>query len=356
MKILTRHTLKEYLRLLIIIIMVLGAVYSLILFLDTLDNALENKAPLKTVVTYLFYYQPQVVKDTLPLAFFFAAITYLIIASKNFELVALRALGIRAYKALTPILILAGLASTGLIFWNLQMVPLNLTKAALIKKVEIYKNKQALFTRYTDIWAKQQNVSCFIHFFDERKMRFRKVRCVWVEKGHLEAFATSDTVIWQGEGWQMLRPILLTARENGLEEERPESLPFPLDLTPQGLLEEKKESWEMAYQELKDYIHAMKEEGYKVPHLEMELYQRVATALSPFVLVLLVFPLALRPPREGGWKMIITTVGALALYWGTVSLLALFGRGGWLPPLVASFLPPVAASSVAIGLIKKKER
>jgi len=355
MKILTRHTLKEYLRLLIIIVVVLGAIYSLVLFLDILDDALENKAPLKTVVTYLFYYQPQVVKNTLPLAFFFAAITYLIIAYKNFELVALRALGIRAYRALTPILILAGLASTGLIFWNLQIVPLNLTKAALIKKVEIYKNKQALFTRYTDIWAKQQNVSCFIHFFDERKMRFRKVRCVWVEKGHLEAFATSDTVIWRGEGWQMLRPILLTVREKGLEEERPESLPFPLDLTPQKLLEEKKASWEMAYQELKDYIHAMKEEGYKVPYLEMELYQRVAMALSPFVLVLLVFPLALRPPREGGWKTIITTVGVLALYWSTVSLLAFLGRGGWLPPLVASFLPPVAASSVAIGLIKKKE-
>ncbi len=355
MKILTRHVLKEYLRLLVIIFMVLEAVYSLILFLDILDNALENKAPLKTVATYLFYYQPQVVKDILPLAFFFATITYLIIASKNFELVALRALGVRVYRALTPILILAALASTGLILWNLQLVPLNLTKAALIKKVDIYKNREAFLTRYTNIWVKQQNVSCFIHFFDERKMRFRKVRCLWAEKGHLQAFATSDTVIWQGETWSMVQPILLRVQEDKLEEERPQSLPFPLNLTPQGLLEEKKESWEMTYQELKDYIQAMEEEGYKVPHLKMELYQRVATALSPFVLVLLVFPLALRPPREGGWIMVIATGGALVLYWGVTSILALFGRGGWLPPLVASSLPPLAAITVAVSLLKKKE-
>ncbi len=352
MKILDRYILKGYLAILLGVWVVLEAIYTLILFFEILDNVLENKAPLKAVAVYLIHYQPQVIRDVLPLAFFFATLTYLIIASKNFELVALRALGMRTERVLVPFLIVAVLASIALVPWNLYVVPLHLTEAALAEKVEINRNKEAAFTRYTDLWIKQQNVSCFIRFFDERRMLFRKAKCVWVENGHIEALATADTVVWREGTWQMVKPIFLKVLNDQVQEDRPKTLPLALSITPQGLLSEKKEPWEMTYHELRDYLRAMEEEGYKVPNLKMELYQRIALAFSPIALVLLVFPLSLRSPREGGWKRVAITAGVLVLYWGATSLLAFLGRTGLLPSMIAAPLPPVAAVIVAGVLLR----
>lgn len=355
MKILTRYVLKEYSRLLAFILLALASVYSLILFFEVLDDALEHKAPLKSVLYYLIYCQPRVIKEMLPLTFFFATLAYLISSNKNFEIVALKALGIKAYKVLAPMTILAGVVGITMVFWNLNLVPWGISKSTEVRRIEIKKERKALHMRYTDIWVKHGDTTCFIHFFDERKQVFRKVRCIWFQKGKIWSLAMASRAQWKEGKWQLVNPTVLTIEEGTIKEETPPLLPLPLDITPQSLLEQKKEPWEMTYRELRDYIKAMEEEGYSVPHLKEEIYQRMAMAFSPLILVLLVFPLAVRPPREGGWKAILYSMAALIIYWGVNSLFTLMGRGGWVPPLLATLIPPLGASGAALWLLKKKE-
>ena len=355
MKILTRYVLKEYSRLLAFILLALASVYSLILFFEILDDALEHKAPLKSVLYYLLYNQPRVIKETLPMAFFFATLAYLILSNKNFEIVALKALGIKIYRILVPMALLAGVVGTITVFWNLNLVPWGISRSTEIRRIEIKKEKKAFHVRYTDIWVKHGDTTCFIHFFDERKQTFRKVRCIWFNEGKIQSVAIASQAQWKEGKWKMLEPTVLTIEEGTIREKNLPLLPLPLDITPQSLLEQKKEPWEMTYRELRDYIKAMEEEGYSVPHLKEELYQRIAMAFSPLVLVLLVFPLAVRPPREGGWMGILYSIIALIIYLGINSLFTLLGRSGWLPPPLATLIPPLGASGTAIWLLKRRD-
>jgi len=355
MKIFTRYVIRGYTKLLVSMFMALASIYTLILFFEVLDDALENKAPMSSVLSYLLYNQARVTKEMLPLAFFFATLAYVVISNKNFELVVLRALGIKSYRVLVPMACLGGIVGCAMVFWNMNVAPWGISKSTEIRKVEINKEKKALHLRYTNLWMKHGNTACFIHFFDEKKQVFKNVKCVWFQEGNIQSVALAPQARWEKNQWELVKPTLLTIVKGTIKEENPPLLPLSLDITPQTLLEQKKEPWEMTYRELKDYINVMEEEGYSVPHLKMELYQRVSMALAPLVLVLLVFPLAVRPPREGGWKAMLYSFGVLVGYWSFNSIFVLGGRSGWIPPLLASFIPPLSAGMAGVWLIRKKE-
>lgn len=355
MKIFTRYVLTGYSKLLAMIFMALASIYTLILFFEVLDDALEYKATMTSVFRYLLFSQAQVAREMLPLAFFFATLAYVVISNKNFELVALRALGIRLTRVLIPMACLAALVGLFMVFWNMKIVPWGMSRSTEVRRVEIMKEKKALHLRYTNLWMKQGNTACFIRFFDEKRRIFKNIRCIWFQGGGIQSAVLAPQAQWKRDHWELVKPVLLTIDRGTIREETPPVLPLPLKITPQTLLEQKKEPWEMTYGELKDYIRAMEEEGYSVPHLKTELYQRVSMALVPLVLVLLVFPLALSPPREGAWKPILSSLGALVGYWGFNSLFILLGRGGWIPPLLATSIPPLVAGGVGVWYFKKKE-
>jgi len=355
MKIFTRYVLKGYSKLLILIFMALASIYTLILFFEVLDDALENKAPMISILYYLLYNQARVTREMLPLAFFFATLAYVIISNKTFELVALRALGVKSYRALVPMAFLAGAVGCLMVLWNMNVAPWGIARSTEVRKAEIKKEKQARLLRYTNLWMKHGDTACFIHFFDEKKRVFKDVKCIWLKEGHIQSVAMAPQARWEKGQWQLETPTLLDLTGGTIQEKNPPVLPLPLDISPRTLLEQKKEPWEMTYGELKDYINAMEKEGYSAPQLKMELYQRISLAFAPLVLVLLVFPLALRPPREGGWQAILLSFGALVGYWSANSLFTLMGRGHWLPPILAAFIPPLTAAAGGIWYLRKKE-
>ena len=355
MKVFTRYIVREYLRIFALALLVLAAIYTLILFFDTLDDVLEYKASFGALFHFLVLSQPRVLEQMVPLGFFFAALIHLSVLSRNFELVALRTLGVRLYKVLVPIVLLAVAVGVFMTYWNFQVVPWGIARSSEVRKVNIEKKKRARHVRYTDIWLKKGDVSCFIRFFDDRQRLFKRVKCIAFKNGRIESLTASEKALWTAEGWEMVRPKVIRIEGTMIKEDHPSHMIMPLNVSPDSLLERKKEPWEMNFRELRDYKRAMEEEGYKVPHLRMELYGRVVIAFSPLVLVLMVFPLAVRPPREGGWLGIIYSIAALVLYYAVYISFTVAGKKGWLPPFVAAFLPPVGVSALVLWSIKKRE-
>jgi len=165
LKIFTRYLLREYLRILILVLLVLASIYTLILFFDTLDDVLEYKASLSALLHFLLLSQPRMLKQMVPLSFFFSTLVFLSLLSKNFELVALRTLGIRLYKVIVPILLLAAVTGVFMTYWNFEVVPWGIARSSEVQKIDIQKKKWARHMRYTDIWLKKGDVSCLIRFF-----------------------------------------------------------------------------------------------------------------------------------------------------------------------------------------------
>jgi lipopolysaccharide export system permease protein len=294
-------------------------------------------------------------KQMVPLSFFFSTLVFLSLLSKNFELVALRTLGIRLYKVIVPILLLAAVTGVFMTYWNFEVVPWGIARSSEVQKIDIQKKKWARHMRYTDIWLKKGDVSCLIRFFDERQRLFKRVKCIAFQNGRIETLTASEKALWTAGGWEMVNPKVIKIEGTMIREEYPPYLTMPLNISPNSLLERKKEPWEMNFQELRDYKRAMEEEGYRIPHLRMEFYERVVLAFSPLVLALMVFPLAVRPPREGGWQGIIYSIIALVLYYAVYISFTMAGKKGWLPPLIAAFLPPVGLSSLVLWSVKKRE-
>lgn len=354
-QILTKYVIKEYLLIFGIIFSVLSSVYTLILFFEILDDALEFRAPISAICTYLFYNQPIVIKKTLPLSFFFSTLTYLALASRSFELVALKALGIRLRRVLIPISFLAFIAVLMLLFWNFFVAPWGEIKTAETRRVRIKKERMAIKMRYTDIWMKQGEITCFIKFYDEKKRAFKDVRCFWVDNGRVYKMAWGPIVLWKGKEWVLNKGSFIEVNRGGIVQQSVSGFIIPLSLSPEALLDRKKETWEMSYNELREYIEDMKDEGYEVPWLKAELYHRIGLALTPLLLVFLVFPFGVRSPREGSWGGIIGAMCALVAYWGAITFFLQLGKKGAFPPFLAIFIPHILCLTLAIWGIKRVE-
>jgi len=352
---LIKYVTKEYLIILTLIFLALSSIYTLIIFFEILDDALEFKAPLSAILSYLLLNQPIIIKKTLPLAIFFSTLAWAVIASRHFEFIALKALGVRLRVVMTPVIFIASTCVVVLLIWNLFIAPWSEVKVSQIRKVKIKKEHKAFKIKYTNIWAKKGDAWCFIKLYDERKGVFKGVKCFWIKKNSIYKMAWGAKALWRKKKWVLDKGFLIEIGDKQVIQKEVSALSIPMPLSPETLISRKKQAWEMNYLELKEYIEDMQNEGCKVPWLRMELYQRFGLAFTPLILVLLAFPFGVRPPREADWRGIIEALGILVLYWGSITIFSQLGEKGLLSPFFAAFIPHLLFLSYAIFVVKRAE-
>lgn len=349
-----RWVLRQALTFFLLVLLAVCGLYIAVNFSEQVEEIQRNKVPLVVVASYYLHLLPQILHDTLPLAFLIAFLGTAAVLEKNNETVALKAAGISLTRVALPLLGL-GLALSVALFVLDETVVQKANRTSQ-KLEDVIKGRHGPRTyRFTDhsflFLPDGRTVVNFLLFDGEKKTLVRPSIYVFDDKLSLRArwFAQKASYqdgLWWGEGvWS--RVFLPDGGEDFSL--RPSRVALPITTGPEYFGREYRKPSEMSFRELESYIRRLQTAGYKVDRLVVQLHQKLAYPLSLVLLPWLALPYAFRLGRRG------TVMGiaiALVLAMGYFSLTALatkLGEVSLLPPVLAAWAPTVTFALLALN-------
>lgn len=349
-----RWVLGKALRFLLLVLVAVCGLYVAVNLSEQVEEIQRNHVPALVVGSYYLYLLPQILHDTLPLAFLVAFLGTAAVLEKHNETVALKAAGIPLSRLALPLLVLGGVLSLALFVMDETIVQkANQTSQ---KFEDVIKGRKRLSSyRFTDqsfvFLPHGRNVVNFLLFDAKTKTLVRPSLYVFDDGLRLRArwMAQKATYLdgrWVGEQvWS--RSFLPDSSEDFSPAKSKVSL--PIDAEPSYFGREFRKPSQMSLRELKNYIQRLQKSGYSVDKLLVQLHQKLAYPTSLVLLPWLALPYAFRFGRKGTVVGIATALVLAMAYFSLTALASKLGEVSLLPPILAAWTPSVTFFLLALN-------
>jgi LPS export ABC transporter permease LptG len=318
-----------------------------------------NRVPLYIVGEYLVTVTPYFLYNTTPISMLLAVLITFGLFEKSSEITAMKASGMSIYRVILPVLVMAGVVSTGLFFFDQFYLPqLNKKQDAL--RNQIKGKPPQTYLRPDRKWIFGQHSTIYYYqFFDPDQDRFGSISAFEFDS---KTFQLTRRIYAERAHWSdsLHRWIF----ENGWERDfsgttvtgyRPFEVSTFAELSepPPYFKKEVKQSLEMNYEELRHYINDLAQSGFDVVRLRVQLHKKFAFPVMTFVMAVLAVPFALRGGKRGALTGIALAVGIAVVYWIGMGFFEAMGNASQLPPLIAAWCPDLLFGLVGGYLLLK---
>lgn len=334
-----------YLGLILTTFLILTLVFT---FFELLGDIVRNKVPLLMLLQYLINVTPSLLYQMVPLSVLLAVLITFGLMQKSNEVTAMKATGISIYRIIFPVLVIAAVLAAGLFFFDQLYIPrANKTQETLRNQI---KGKPAqTYLRPDRKWIfGQQNTIYYYEFYDPDQDRFANIsifqfdpqtfqltrriyaaRAHWTETLHEWVFEQGWTRSFRGSAIEEYRTFDVST--------------FPKEATeqPAYFKKEVKQSQEMNYRELAQYIHDLQQSGFDVVRLKVQLQKKFAYPVITFVMAVLAVPFALSTGSKGALTGVAVAIGIAILYFVTSGLFEAMGNANQLPAALAAWAPDI---------------
>ncbi|VAV83941.1 hypothetical protein MNBD_DELTA01-1599 [hydrothermal vent metagenome] len=352
MKILQRHILGEFLKVLLITLVAFIALFLIVEVVENLDDYLEHNVPPLTCVKFFIYKIPAIFFQISPMAMLLAVLLSLGILNKHGEITAIKAGGIGLLRALAPLLVFGVVMSIGVIFINESITPMASKAYDSLKAEWMAGEKDSAHLGRSGIWFRSGDMIYNIATMDLNKKRLSGITKYKLEKPFkLKERVSATTASWDGKSW-------ISKKAEGWsfsgghtdKKEIYKDYRFPEIKSPE-MMQNLESSYEkMSFTELSRYIGTLKRDGYETAKYRVELLSKLSFPMVNLVMVLIGIPFALRTGRNTG----IASGMALSFvigfgYWIIFGMTKSLGQSALIPPELAAFFPLVLF--MAIGAL-----
>ncbi len=353
--VLDRHLLRQCIGFLLLVLIAVCGLWVTVNLSENLEDIRRNLVPLFVVLSYYFFSLPQIIHDTLPLAFLIAFLATATVLERHNETTAFKAAGISLARVALPLLLL-GLASGVSLFVLDDYVTQRAERSKQRLEDVIKGRKVARSYRATDrpyVFLPDGHILVnFLEFDADRNSLIRPSVYVFDNRFNLRTrwMARRATFVkgrWMAEdAWS--RTFMADSTPEFVRYNFPVDLPLPV--TPGYFGREYRRPEQMSFAELRDYISTLRAAGYRVDRLVVQLHQKLAYPLSMVLLAWLALPFAFRTGRGRG------AVGGVALalvlgmaYFGLMIFFTRLGEAALLPPALAAWTPTVLFALLAVN-------
>jgi LPS export ABC transporter permease LptG/LPS export ABC transporter permease LptF len=346
-----------YLALVLATFIILTLVFT---FFELLGDILRNRVPLATVGEYLLRVVPSAAYEPLtPLSVLIAVLVTFGLMEKANEITAMKATGISVYRIVLPVLVLAGVIAGALfVFEELYLPDTNKRQEALRNSI---KGKPAqTFLRPDRKWIfGQGNTIYYYEFFDAYRDTFGNISVFEFDPA---TFSLTKRIFATHAHWEndLNKFVFDHGWSRSFQGAAIEQFQHFDVATFSELRESKdyfkkeiKQSSEMNFAELKNYIQDLQQGGFDVVRLKIQLYKKLAYPLITLVMAVLAVPFSLRAARHGALAGVAVALGLAVLYWVTSGLFESLGNVNQLPPAVAAWSPDLLFALAGGYLILK---
>ena len=357
MKILEKHVLSEFLRLLLMALAGFIVLFITVDLFENIDMLIKHKVPALASFVFFVYKLPFIIGQVAPVAVLVAVLLSLGILSKHGEITAMKAGGVRLLSAVYPLIAAGLLISLGVMLMNEYVTPAAQKKADSFRK-QWFGVQGATFGK-EGLWVKSDGGILNIRHIDFRKnelfgITYYELRKPFTVTGRVEAASAAwrdgHWVTEDATAWTFTKEGEARARGNqrlalsGLEE-------------PENLVNLENFQQNMGFFELWEYIRTLEKDGYETAKHRIDLWSKVSFPLVNFIMALVGIPFALKTGRHSGIAAGIGLSIVIAFsYWMVYALTRSLGHGGMIPPFAAAFFPDllfVAIGSLMYGYVRQ---
>jgi len=326
----------------VLVLIVFVALFILVTLFELLPDIVKNKIDGAIVVTYFVYLLPQILYYVIPLTVLLAILIDLGTLTKTNEILAVKAGAVSLYRMAMPLLIVGLFLSAGIYFLQDFMLPYANQRQDeyhdLIKgrAPQTYRDPQRKWMAGSDERIYHYN------YFDPDQNVFGGISIFTFKPNSFElsewTFATRAS--WQGSRWKLEQGWRRGIGETGSVEYQPfDALEVRGLDSPDYFKKEVRTASQMTYLELQHYVTNLKQSGFDVSGLMVDLYRKLSFPLVSFIMVIIGVPFSFTTGRKGAFYGIGLCLGVGIFYWSTFELFDKLGGINRLSPFVAAWFP-----------------
>jgi lipopolysaccharide export system permease protein len=340
---LQRYILREYLKIFGLTLSGMILIYIVVLFLQKVDLIIKNRAPFHLIFVYLLYKIPEVIFQwTLPYTVLLATLLVLGMLSRHSEITAMKAGGVSLYRITFPLLALALIISLFSFLGNEYLVPFSNQRAQYLMSVEVKKEPLESFFKNYKIWYHSGRRIFNVQLLDPQK-KVLKGFTLYQFDNHFRCVQRIDAreARWVDGKWWLYDGAVRDFDESGsIRTTYFEEMEYALQENWDSFQTIERQSTEMSYSELRNYIQKIQTSGYDATRYLVDLYSKYSYPLLNLIMVLIGIPFALKTGRSGGVALSIGISVLIGFAYGVTFYIFLsFGKSGVLSPLLSSWTP-----------------
>jgi LPS export ABC transporter permease LptF/LPS export ABC transporter permease LptG len=339
------YLLRSFLYYFVLLTLGFILLFEVFTFFELLDDIAQHRTRLLDVINYFVYLASYLFYQLAPLAALVAVLVTMGIMTKNNELVAFKAGGISLYRISFPLLLAGVMLAGALIGLDDTYLPYANQRQDALRN-QIKGRPPQTYYQPRRQWIFGQNAKVYNYeFFDPDQQLFGNLnvfeldpatfdikRRVFAARAHWD----NQQGLWILEsGWvrdfyhgqvSHYEPFLADALKE-------------LNEPPSYFNREVRQSYQMTWWELRQYIRDLRQAGFDVARLSVQLQKKLSFPLIAPIIILLAIPFSILVGTRGAIGGLATGVAIAIVYWAASALTEAMGSVGQLPPLLAGWAP-----------------
>jgi LPS export ABC transporter permease LptG/LPS export ABC transporter permease LptF len=335
-------------------------------FFSLLSDILKNHPAMQRVLSYHLFLTPRLIYEFTPIGVLAAVLVAFGVLSKHNEITAFKACGVSVYRLAVPILIAGFFLSGSLFAFDHYWVP-EADRRQDALRAEIKGKHPQTYLRPDRQWiyGKNDDRVFYYKYFDPAEHVMVDVNVYEIDSAHfrLKRHIAASRARWDpslgawvfqnGRSWDMdpacpgCPPTHYESFAGGIHM-------FPeLEETPDYFLHEVKQSHQMNFQELQDYITDLQRSGFDTIPLQVQLNKKFSVPLFALIMAMVSLPFAFVAGNRGAMAGVGISLAIAISYWSIGQLFEQIGNLNQLPPGLAAWSPDVIFSLAGLYFLAR---
>lgn len=360
MRILDKYVIKSFISTLLFSFLALYAIFLIVDMIENLEEFLDNGMGITKIAMYYFYFFPEILKLLVPVAMLLSTLFTVGRLSGLNEITAIKSGGISLYRFMAPLMLLSIFISGAHLYFNGWVVPkTNIAKNDIERE---YMNKGRSVGSIYDLYFRESpDINLHMKSYNSERKEGSNIGLEYFstnDKLRLTKTIEANAIVWNdsSESWMLKDVIIRNFDSLNIESlQKLDSMSLDLTLTHNKIIDLKRSTDEMTFDELKSYLSLLKSGGRNVDLELTDYYGQYAFPFANIIVVLFGVPFA-SVKKKGGIAVQIgaaLVISFLYLIFTKVSQAVVLGTG--LNPFIAGWFANGLFFVVGIvNLIKTK--
>jgi LPS export ABC transporter permease LptF/LPS export ABC transporter permease LptG len=326
---------------------------------DMLGDISRNHIPISMVLEFFRYLVPYFVYQLAPLATLVATLVTLAVLAKNNEVIAFKASGISLYRLVLPLTLAGCLVAGGMFLLDDTFLPYaNQRQDALRNQIK-GRPAQTYFQPARQWIMGEDNKIYNYELFDPDHQLFGGLNVFELDPTTFQirrrVYASRATWEPTQNTWALAGGWVRDFNDGRITRYAPFKVSSLAELTepPSYFRREVRQSYQMNWRQLGDYIQSLKSAGFDTARLSVQWQKKFAFPLIAAIIVFLGAPFAFLVGTRGAVGGLALAVGVGIVYWATAALFEALGSAGQLPPVMAAWAPDAIFGFLAVYFFLK---